>query len=149
MLMSHAERRPMTAAVRAATFALLLLAGCERPEDRVAGTYVRTWKVGVTPERGLLGDEPDRHVLVLRADGRWTSEHPEQSIQQFDVPADSGNWYLNGVTLTLGPTQLGPMQYTVSGDTLFPRTPEGVRRSEMMDGFSMRIGVDTYLLRER
>jgi len=132
----------------AATALLLISVGCESPEDRIAGRYVRTWREGVTPQRGMYG-EPDRHVLILRANRTWTSEHPPQSIQQFDVPFDSGRYHLNGVTLTIAPTQLGAMQYTVSGDTLFPRTPEGVRRSEMVDGYSMRIGVDTYLLRER
>ena len=132
----------------AATAMLLITVACESPEDRIAGRYVRTWREGVTPQRGIHG-EPDRHVLILSADRTWTSEHPPQSIQQFDVPFDSGRYYLNGVTLTIAPTELGAMQYTVSGDTLFPRTPEGVRRSEMVDGYSMRIGVDTYLLRER
>lgn len=144
-------RRPATVArvLRVASSALLLITvACEGPEDRIAGKYVRTWREGVTPQRGI-GSEPDRHVLILNADRTWTSEHPPQSVQQFDVPFDSGAYYLNGVTLTIAPTELGPMQYTVSGDTLFPRTPEGVRRSEIVDGFSMRIGVDTYLLRER
>ena len=132
----------------AASTLLLVTIACESPEDRIAGKYVRTWREGVTPERGFDG-EPDRHVLILTANRTWTSEHPPQSIQQFDVPFGSGTYYLNGVTLTLRPTELGPMQYTVSGDTLFPRTPEGVRRSEAIDGYSMGIGVNTYLLRER
>jgi hypothetical protein len=137
-------------AVRVVAGALLLITvACETPEDRIAGRYVRTWKEGVTPERGFGGDEPDVHVLVLNADRTWASEHPFQSIQQFDVPSGGGTYYLNGVTLTLRPTELGPMAYTVSGDTLFPRTPEGVRRSEAIDGYSMGIGTNTYLLRER
>ena len=121
---------------------------CERAEDRLAGTYVRTFKEGVTPETGLDG-EPERHALILHADGTWTSEHPEESLQQFDVPMAGGRWSADGVTLTIGPTDLGPMQYTVNGDTLFPRTPRGARMAEMMTGHSMKIGVDTYLLRER
>jgi hypothetical protein len=134
--------------VGAAAALLLVMAACETPEDRIAGRYVRTWREGVKPELGLDG-EPDRHVLVLTADRTWSSEHPARSIQQFDVPFDSGTYYLEGVTLTLRPTPLGPIQYTVNGDTLFPRTPEGVRRAEMADGYSMKIGVNTYLLRER
>ena len=128
---------------------LLAASACDGPEDRIAGSYVRTWREGVKPERGFVGNEPDRHVLVLRANRTWTSEHPPQSIQQFDVPFDSGRWYLDGVTLTVAPTELGPMQYTVSGDTLFPRTPASIRRSEAIDGYSMGIGLNTYLLRER
>ena len=150
--MPHFLRPSATLArvLRVASSVILLLAvACETPEDRIAGRYVRTWKEGVTPERGFEGNEPDVHVLVLNADRTWGSEHPMQSIQQFDVPSGGGTYYLNGVTLTLRPTELGPMAYTVSGDTLFPRTPEGVRRSEAIDGYSMGIGVNTYLLRER
>jgi hypothetical protein len=133
----------------AASLVLLITVACETPEDRLAGRYVRTWREGVTPERGFYGAEPDVHVLVLNADRTWASEHPMRSIQQLDVPSGGGTYYLNGVTLTLRPTELGPMAYTVSGDTLFPRTPEGLRRSEAVDGYSMGIGVTTYLLRER
>jgi hypothetical protein len=135
---------------RATTMFLLLAAtACEGPEDRIAGRYVRTWREGVTPERGFDGVEPDRHVLILNADRTWTSEHPPKSIQQFDVPFDSGTWHLDGVTLTIRPTDLGPMQYTVNGDTLHPRTPANARLSEMATGFSMKIGANTYLVRER
>ena len=148
--MPRAFHARIAAGFRAAAAAALLLASsCTSPEDRIAGRYVRTWREGVTPQRGIGGSEPDRHVLILGANRRWTSEHPPQSIQQFDVPFDSGTYYLDGVTLTVAPTQLGPMQYTVSGDTLFPRTPESIRRSEKVDGYSMGIGIDTYLLRER
>jgi hypothetical protein len=127
---------------------LLTSIACESAEDRIAGRYVRTWKEGARPERGLRG-EIDEHVLILAADRTWTSEHPDTSLQQFDVPFGRGTWYLEGVTLTLRPTELGAMQYTVAGDTLFPRTPTTARQAEAMTGFSMKIGVDTYLLRER
>jgi hypothetical protein len=53
------------------------------------------------------------------------------------------------VTLTIRPTELGAMQYTVNGDTLYPRTPPNMRQSEIVNGFSMNIGVNTFLLRER
>jgi hypothetical protein len=135
--------------LRAAAIALLMsAAACKSPEDRIAGRYERVWREGVTPERGF-GNGPDRHVLILTADRTWTSEHPAQAIQQFDVPSGHGTYALNGVTLMLGPTEIGSMQYTISGDTLFPRTPPGVRQMEKMTGASMNIGVDTYLLRER
>jgi hypothetical protein len=135
--------------VRVAAVALILaIFACESPEDRLAGRYVRTWKEGVTPELGLHG-EPDRLVLVLTADQRWTTEHPDTTLQQFDVPLGQGTWALNGVTLTIQPTDLGPMQYTVSGDTLFPRTPPRARQAESMMGMKMNIGLNTYLLRER
>ena len=141
--------RLMLAVARRCMLALLLLASaCESAEDRLAGTYVRTWKEGLTPEAGIDG-EPERHALILHADGTWTSEHPAMSLQQFDVPMARGRWSVEGVTLTVAPTDLGPMQYTVNGDTLFPRTPRGARMAEMMTGQSMKIGVDTYLLRER
>ena len=139
----------MTRVIARLAIAALLLTSvaCESAEDRLAGRYLRTWKEGVTPELGLEG-EVEEHVLILAPDGTWTSEHPEQSLQQFDVPFKGGTWFLEGVTLTLRPTDLGPMQYTVSGDTLFPRTPPGARQMEAMTGYSMKIGVDTYLLRQ-
>ena len=136
-------------AARGLVIALALIAtACESAEDRLAGTYVRTFKEGVTPEEGIDG-QPERHALTLHADGTWTSDHPAESLQQFDVPMTRGRWSVDGVTLTVGPTDLGPMQYTVNGDTLFPRAPRGARMAEMMTGQSMNIGVDTYLLRER
>jgi hypothetical protein len=141
--------RHALALVRTCAVALLLIAtACESAEDRLAGTYVRTFKEGITPDAGVDG-EPERHALILHADGTWTSEHPAESLQQFDVPMTRGRWSVNGVTLTVGPTELGPMQYTVNGDTLFPRAPRGARMAEMMTGQSMKIGIDTYLVRER
>ena len=141
--------RRIRAIARSCAVALVLIAtACESAEDRLAGTYVRTFKQGVTPEEGIDG-EPERHALILHADGTWTSDHPAMSLQQFDVPMARGRWSVDGVTLTVGPTDLGPMQYTVNGDTLFPRAPRGARMAEMMTGQSMNIGVDTYLLRER
>ena len=142
---SSPVRRVARIAVGAALF---LAVACTSAEKRIAGKYVRTWKEGTTPELGLDG-EPDRIVLVLNADETWSSEQPEPSLQQFEVPLGKGTWRLDGVTLTLGPTDYGPMQYTVSGDTLFPRTPAGARTAERMTGYSMRIGEKTYLLRER
>ncbi len=137
------------ALLRITAGALVLVSiACETPEDRLAGRYVRTWKEGAPPETGLDG-EVERHVLVLTADRNWTSEHPQPSLQQFDVPDKGGTWMLQGVTLTLRPTDLGPMQYTVAGDTLFPRTPPGARQMAPLTGFAPPIGVDTYLLRER
>ena len=131
---------------------LLLLAAataCETEQDRLAGTYVRTYKPGFTPPDGLDG-EPERHALILAADGTWSSEHPRMSLQQFDVPmAEGGRWTINGVLLTVSPTDFGPMQYTISGDTLFPRPPERARIGEMLTGMSMEIGTKTFLLRER
>ena len=141
--------RPVPRLARLGAVVLVLLAAaCESPEDRIAGTFERVWKAGVTPEPGIDG-EPDRHVLILHPDRTWTTEHPEESLQQFDVPMGRGTWTLNGVTLTIAPTDLGPMQYTVNGDTLFPRTPRNARMAETMTGVSMNIGVDTYLLRAR
>ena len=134
---------------RLAAGALLLMSvACESAEDRLAGRYVRTFKEGVEPVMGIDG-EPESHVLILAADGTWTSEHPEMSMQQFDVPMARGTWNLQGVTLTVAPTDLGPMQYTVAGDTLFPRTNARARQAEELTGMKMNIGVDTYLLRER
>ena len=143
-------RSTTTRAIARLAAAALLIASvsCESAEDRIAGRYVRTWKEGSTPELGLHGDV-EEHVLILAADRTWTSEHPDTSLQQFDVPFNGGTWFLEGVTLTLRPTELGPMQYTVAGDTLFPRTPASARQGEMLTGFSMKIGVDTYLLRQR
>src|SRR5215210_413306 len=131
---SHRTLRVVAAA------ALLTAAACESPEDRLVGRYVRTFREGVTPELGLDG-QPERHVLILSADGKWRSEHPPMSLQQFDVPTTRGTWHLQGVTLMVAPTDLGPMQYTVTGDTLFPRTPPGARQAESMTGYSMKIGV--------
>jgi hypothetical protein len=134
---------------RAAGIAAILgVTACESPEDRIAGRYVRTWKPGVAPEMGLDG-QPESHILILARDRSWRSEHPELSLQQFDVPPGRGTYRVDGVTLTIVPTDLGPMQYTVSGDTLFPRTPDRARMSEQVTGFSMKIGTDTYLLRQR
>lgn len=148
-LTSHRPSSAARALRTAAVLVLLAATACEGPEDRIAGRYVRTWREGVTPQRGFAGTEPDRHVLILHADRTWTSEHPPKSIQQFDVPFDSGTWYLDGVTLTVRPTEIGVMQYTVNGDTLYPRTPPNMRQSEIVNDFSMNIGVNTYLLRER
>ena len=150
--MFESPLRPLARAraVGLAAAALLFVAvGCgESPGDKLAGTYVRTWKEGSTPDLGM-DEEIERHALVLGSDGTWTSEHPAQSLQQFDVPGGSGRWQLQGVLLTINPTDYGPMQYTVSGDTLFPRTPARARMAESMMGQSMKIGADTYLLRER
>jgi hypothetical protein len=149
MRLRHRAHR-FTSAAR--MLALSLVVGgvaCNRAEDQLVGSYVRTWQEGIPPETGYDGENPDRHVLTLRKDGRWTTEHPEHAIQQFDVPPDSGTWTLDGTTLTIRPTELGPMQYTVSGDTLFPRTPRQAQLAEMATGYSMKIGEFTYLLRER
>lgn len=150
MLVVERSRRLVPSFLRILPLALVLAAGaCSRAEDELVGSYVRTWQEGIPPEKGYDGETPDRHVLILRKDGRWTSEHPEYAIQQFDVPPDSGTWTLDGTTLTIRPTDLGPMQYTVSGDTLFPRTPRQAQLAEMATGYSMKIGEFTFLLRER
>jgi hypothetical protein len=149
-MLLHRRAHRFTAAVRILALSLVVGAiGCNGAEDKVVGSYVRTWQEGIPPEKGYDGENPDRHVLTLRKDGRWTAEHSEFAIQQFDVPPDSGTWTLDGTTLTIRPTELGPMQYTVSGDTLFPRTPRQAQLAEMATGYSMRIGEFTYLLRER
>jgi hypothetical protein len=122
---------------------------CESEQDRLAGTYVRTYKPGYTAPDGLDG-EPERHALILKRDGTWSSEHPERSLQQFDVPMrEAGRWTINGVLVTISPTDFGPMQYSVNGDTLFPRPPQRARLGEMATGMSMEIGTKTFLLRER
>ena len=137
----------------AAVLALLpLLVACSAKEGKrmkeLAGTYVRTYAEGVTPELGV-DNKPERHALTLRADGRWTAEHPALSLQQFDIPYDSGMYRVEGVTVMLDRGEMGRASYTIAGDTLYPVTPGRGRLGELATGMSMKIGENTFLLRER
>jgi hypothetical protein len=159
MLPLHAPVRSTFArllrALLAVALPILLLTGCVSEEKKrmgaLAGDYVRTFREGVTPELGLDGTV-ERHVLTLTADGRYRTSHPRPSLQQFDVPMDSGTYTVNGINLVLRPSDIEEgdiTPYTISGDTLFARTNNRMRMGEMVTGYSMQIGEKAYLLRAR
>jgi hypothetical protein len=151
----HSTFARLLRALLAVALPILLLTGCVSEEkkrmDALAGNYVRTFREGVAPVLGLDGTV-ERHVLMLTADGRYRTSHPVPSMQQFDVPMDSGTYRVDGVNLVLRSDDLEEgdiMPYTISGDTLFPRTSNRMRMGEMVTGYSMGVGEKTYLLRAR
>ena len=138
-----------------ATLSLLTLAAtaCGTKESRqmkeLAGEYVRTFRPGVEPVLGLDGTI-DRHTLILTADGRYRTTHPPMSIQQFDVPMDSGTYRVGdvGIVLRSADPETGvSAAYTIGGDTLYPKTTDRQRMGEMVTGFSMQVGELAYLVR--
>lgn len=154
MLPLHAPARSTFArllrALLAVALPVLLLTSCASEEAAVAGSYLRTFREGVTPDVGLDGTV-DRHVLTLGEDGTYTTSHPAMSLQQFDVPMGSGTYRVDGINLVLRSSdpEEGPALYTVSGDTLFPRTSNHQRMGEQVTGYSMGVGEKAYLLRMR
>jgi hypothetical protein len=157
---------------------VILLTACKTDEEKrmekLAGTYVRTYREGMAPDIpagmvdamratmpnasvGVDGDL-DHHVLRLTADGKFTTEHSVPSLQQFDVPMENGTYrVMNPTTIVLryvlkgGPddTPIAESQkFTVSGDTLFAQASERMRMGEAVTSYSMHVGEAAYLLKQ-
>jgi hypothetical protein len=93
---------------------------CEDEEaktrKRIAADYVR--EIDARPKTPFYV----RQVIALRPDGRWTKRTTmETRGTTEEASADSGTFRIQGVTVVLRSLVQGgqPMNYTISGDSLF------------------------------
>lgn len=135
---------------------LVLLAGaCQSAESKrmkeIAGTYVREYETDpATDPSGMRVHE--RHALTLRPDGTWTRTHlAEVNGEVTPVPDETGSYRVDGVMVAIGATENGPaQQYTISGDTLFPRTSLAEAQTKAVTSMDMPTGPGpSFLLRQR
>ena len=126
---------------------LAAVAACASDESKgmkkVAGTYTLTSHDQLAAS--LLGGT----TITLRADGRWVSTYPADSLLRRPPGSDSGTYRVRGDKVAIRHSQ-GFNTYVVRGDTLKQDNVEQERRiaqTEALTGMKIEGQVETFYVR--
>ena len=151
---------PHSGTIRRASVALIglvsFVAACESAESKrmkaMAGNYVWEYETDPATDPSHVRVH-ERHTLTLSPDGSWSTNHlAELNGEASPVQRDGGTYRVQGVTLSLSPTESQPaMQYTISGDTLWIRAAAAMALGKAVTSIDMPPGEhDTsFLVRQR
>ena len=134
---------------------VLLVAACESAESKrmkaIAGDYVSEYETDPATDPGHMHVH-ERHTLTLHPDGSWSTKHlAEVNGEATPVQPDAGTYRVQGVTLSLSPTEQMPaMHYTISGDTLWIRAAAALAQGKAVTGIDVPEGSgESFLVRQR